>query len=455
MINRLTKGLFVSTQVQKDEDYCDDLNFLSEHESDLSVIENTFLRFEAVSGAILSRSNKSKVMGLGPWRQKQDWPLPWLQVKNELKIFGFHFSASYKQTVESCWKECYTGFNKVLMSWSSRQLETLVQRVEVLRVFATSKLWYKASALPLPMKFAKQFESAMFRFLWIGKLEKLKLDEIKNPASVGGLNLPCVISKADSLFLTQTCRLLAKPDSKQYKHVQYWLGLYTREHFREMAAGPHAEIISPYFKHMKELLISEIVIGGINVKELRKVSCKALYSGFTSTFPPPKVVYKYDIDWNRVWGNLQSAMLEPRGREILFMIVHNIVPNRDRLFNKFNMVPSHDCVHCGIIHDNVHLFCECQLVREAWFWVRQRLLGLLPDIFGNTSNFEFLHLMFEFSIMNNEVIWMLGVWVQLVWNTVICKKKHLKIESVQSEFSLKFVSHQNSHLPALAHIIGL
>ena len=52
----------------------------------------------------------------------------------------------------------------------------------------------------------------MFRFIWIGKLEKLKLDEIKNPASVGGLNLPCVISKADSLFLTQTCRLLAKPD---------------------------------------------------------------------------------------------------------------------------------------------------------------------------------------------------------------------------------------------------
>ena len=75
----------------------------------------------------------------------------------------------------------------------------------------------------------KQFESAMFRFLWSGKLEKLKLDEIKNPASSGGLNLPCVASKADSLFLTQTCRLLAKPGNKQYRHVQYWLGLYAMD----------------------------------------------------------------------------------------------------------------------------------------------------------------------------------------------------------------------------------
>ena len=75
-----------------------------------------------------------------------------------------------------------------------------MQRVEVLRVFATSMLWYKASALPLPVKFAKKFESAMFRFLWTGKLEKLKLDEIKNPSLSGGLNLPCIITKADFLF---------------------------------------------------------------------------------------------------------------------------------------------------------------------------------------------------------------------------------------------------------------
>ena len=49
--------------MQRDEDYCDDINFVSEEEHDLVVVESIFTRFESVSGALLSRS----WMGLGPW----------------------------------------------------------------------------------------------------------------------------------------------------------------------------------------------------------------------------------------------------------------------------------------------------------------------------------------------------------------------------------------------------
>ena len=378
MIRRETTGLSMSSFVQKDEDYCDDLNFLSESVEDLVNIEDIFVKFENISGAILSRSWKSKVMGLGPWRNRVDWPLPWLQHKPELKVFGFQITPVYKDTLDRCWTECFAGFHRTLMSWSSRQLETLVQRVEVLRLFATSKLWYKASALSLPVKFAKKFEAAMVRFLWIGKLEKLKIDEIKNPLLAGGLNLPCVISKSDSLFLSQTCRLLKDQDSDEYKHVKYWLGLYVRDFFPHMGQGPHAEIMTPYFQHMKALLVGGLTLGDIEVDKLKLVTAKALYLGFTTTFPPPKVVFKYDIEWMQVWLRLQNPVLGFMGREILFMIIHNIVANKDRV-HKFNMAASPNCTTCGVIQDNVHLFCECVNVREAWFSLRQRLLEMLPQ----------------------------------------------------------------------------
>jgi hypothetical protein len=208
---------------------------MGEKVSDLIVIEEIFSNFEDISGAILSRTEKSKVMGLGAWKGRQDWPLGWLKVVNMMKIFGFQVTPSYKLSLQMSWDACLAGFRKTIMSWKSRQLNTLIQRVEVLRVFATSKLWYKASALPLPRKFAKSFESLMGSFLWLGKLERLQIDEVKNPLCDGGLGLPCVSSKSDSLFLKQTCRLLMDSGSSQYNHVRYWLGLHLRDYFPNMA----------------------------------------------------------------------------------------------------------------------------------------------------------------------------------------------------------------------------
>ena len=332
MIRRMTRGLAVSAVIQQqDEDYCEDVNFVGEHLGDLIVIEEIFSNFEDCSGAILSRSSKSKVMGLGLWRNKEDWPFQWLKVEKMLKIFGFNISPSYKKTLQLSWDACLSSFRKTVMSWKARQLCTLIERVEVLRIFATSKLWYKASALPLPASYAKKFESLMGSFLWVGKLEKLKIDEVKNDRSQGGLGLPCVASKANALFLKQTCRFL-DPSSKQYGHIRYWLGLHLRDYFPNMAAGPHAEIVCEYFQHLRMLLVEGFEIGDLRVNNLERVTAKELYVGYTSTFPPPKVVYKYDVDWGLFWSRLNSPVLEAGGKEALFLVVHNIVPKTERVW---------------------------------------------------------------------------------------------------------------------------
>ena len=90
-------------------------------------------KFESTSGAILSRNIKSKVMGLGPWRGKQDWPeeVKYLKIVKEMRIFGFIICSTYQQTLKNTWEKVMSGFENVLFSWQSRQLETLAQRVVV------------------------------------------------------------------------------------------------------------------------------------------------------------------------------------------------------------------------------------------------------------------------------------------------------------------------------------
>ena len=453
MMRRMTRGLTVSLVQQKDEDFCDDVNFVGERITDLIVIDEVFTNFEDVSGAILSRSQKSKVMGLGPWRGRQDWPFNWLKVVDMMKIFGFQITPVYKQTLQLSWDACLVGFRKTIMSWKARQLNTLSQRVEVLKVFATSKIWYKASALPLPAKFAKKFESLLGSFLWLGRLERLQIDEVKNPLCAGGLGLPCVSSKADSLFLRQTCRLLIDSGSMQYSHVRYWIGIHLRDYFPDMAtAGPHAEIVPPYFKHMRLLLVEGLVLGDLSVGNLRKVTAKALYQECTTSFPPPKVVFKHDIDWPLVWNRLDYLVLEPLGRDVLFSIVHNIVPNRDRLFNKMHMVNSPNCMECGVREDITHIFTECVMVREAWGWVRMRLLGLLSEESARCSNFEMINLMFEKHFMDLEAVWLVATFVEFVWLEKFMRKKIVKIEHIVGHMKMRYKANQVSRKPSLGFI---
>ena len=80
---------------------------------------------------------------------------------------------------------------------------------------------------------------------------------------------------------------------------------------------------------------------------------------------------------------------------------------------------------------------------------------MLPDSQGQTSNFEFLNLMFGCFLLDKEIIWMLGIFVELVWNFVICKKKVLKLETVKSEIFLKFETHKTTKMPRIEHIVGL
>ena len=146
--------------------------------------------------------------------------------------------------------------------------------------------------------------------LGFGRLEKLKIDGIKNPYLSGGLNLPCVVSKADTLLLSQVCRMLKNSNSKEYLHMKYWLGLYISDYFPDMGVGPHAEIISPYFQHVKALLVGGLLLGDVKPQALGDVTAKGLYKSFTTTFPPPKIIFKYDIQWEQVWRRLQNPVLE-------------------------------------------------------------------------------------------------------------------------------------------------
>jgi hypothetical protein len=282
----------------------------------------------------------------------------------------------------------------------------------------------------------------------MGKLEKLALQEVNNPPLSGGLGLPCVRSKADALFVRQTCRLLQDQEQLTYQHVKYWLGQVLRDIFPDMAAGPHAQIIPEYYKHMRELMVEAVENNVIDVKKLKRVVAKQIYSDFTETFPPPKIIYRYDINWEIVWKRLEDPVLDTKGREILFMLIHNIIPNRERLF-RLNQVDNSRCVSCRVVEDNVHYFSECVKVREAWGWVRRRVLDLLPPGNNILSNWELLHLTFTETIMDKEILWLVSTFVENIWVEVRARDRTVNVDRLKTAMKLKYQELLVSNRPML------
>ena len=290
---------------QIDEAYCVDMQTLSSDMRDLVRFDEVMVKLDMTSGAILSRNKKSTGMGIGQWKGRQHWPeeVRWMKVLSEMKIFGFLICPTNKETLTNTWNKVVEGFEKVLFSWQSRLLDTLIQRVEVAKVFALSKLFYVAQVLPLPDKHRRRVESSLSKFIFNGRHERLRLSELENSPRQGGLGLPDIGVKADSLLLKQMCRMMTLDTEGSFHLLGYWLSGFLSntglgENFPELAdLGPVSHTMSkvyPLHQYMHDTFMEGVGRGEVKKGTLKAVTTKKIYkSRIDDMLTSPKVESKF------------------------------------------------------------------------------------------------------------------------------------------------------------------
>ena len=371
-LHSVLKGLKIGVVDQKEEGYVDDVSALSTDPNDLILIDNIFTKFEALSGTVLNRSNKCKIMGLGGWKGKTDWPLAWIQTVDSMKIYGIHFCPTIPATIKLSWQKCLDGFNSCLMSWKGRALPYLSQKAMILKTYATSKLWYLAQVLPIPKAVVAEIEKKLGSFLWWGRLERLELSELTNPVQEGGLGLPNIQARCDALFIKHLLRILSI-DCHSRNHLLYWVGLRLRNMFPALVPPLRSEQIPPYFLHCVHLLEDKAL--DLDAAEISRVTTKEIYGLFNQTPPPPKIMGKRSLDWGRVWTRLNDPIICRESLDICFTLIHDIYPTKERLM-RCNQHPDGRCPSClpRTRDTAVHFFAECALVIHLWMYVKNCLI---------------------------------------------------------------------------------
>ena len=290
--------------------------------------------------------------------------------------------------------------------------------------------------LPIPSSVVKKLEAASSSFIFRSRPERLKLAELQNSVERGGLGLVCIATKAECLLLRQSIRVLERKEENWCHHLALWIGLPLVEHFPFLEdLEPVCHSIPPRFplhKYILEALEEGIVREEYNPAKLGETSTKLIYKNRAQdVIPPPKVEQKHpEIGFvTCVYPRLANRILEAEPRDILFSLIHNLQPNRERLFlqnrSQDPFCPVPQCQ--GQVQNREHMFCTCYLVSEAWVWVRTRLLQLLRNTIGASgiSSEDFLLLNFPKDSMDKELVWLLGNYCDIVHKVSIVKKRRL------------------------------
>ena len=426
-IEQKIAGLILPNIPPSLEAYCDDVNVITENETDLIVVNGAVKKFEDLSGAILSRDKKCKIIGFGKWKNRVDWPLQYLRTVKEIKVFGIFIMDSYRDLLKRNWSYRFDKFEQSLLSWSSRVLETIFQRVEVVRTFALSRIYYLASILPMPKATANNIEKVIGKFLWSssGKILRVSLEELKNPLEKGGCGLTCIKSMSKSLLLSQTLRLLKSDDKKSIAHLGYWIGELLGDLLPGVELGEHAEESVEYYDFLATLIVDAKLAEKIDVENWKIVTNKIIYLGYTEGFPVPKVEVESGISYKQVWRSLHNPCLTSVSREVLFLLLHNKLPVKERIF-RIRLAVDPYCEHClGLtgaakICDLEHFFCTCWRVLQVWERLKLMILNLLGLEPEDLSDWDVLNLRLPQRNIN-EVIWLLGIYLTEVWGSLFVK----------------------------------
>ena len=440
------------------DSYCDDLNIMTNNLHDFAIVDTEVKNFELLSGAILSRSFKSKVIGFGAWSQKEDWPLNWLSCVKNLKVFGIYISDSFNEIMKLNWDHRLQKFRAAILSWSSRMLTTVQQRIDVVKTFALSRTYYVASILPIRSSYVKSFETIIRKFIWKGSFSVMKvaLDELKNKKLKGGLQLPCLSTMGRSLLISQCLRLLKYGDRRYVCHLDYWLGTLLSNILPNMGLCLQATSDNLYFTTLGDYLASIMVSGFLTSENLKDITNKQLYLLFAD-FPLPKIVRDNlpNIDYGRVWERLYIGVLSMEERQILFLLIHNKLPVQERLFRiAYRNDPYCRACHNAVIADTEHFFCDCILTKDAWIWLRTSWL-LLLRVPMTCRNIDLLTLFFPRGACVREMVWMLGKFVHYVWTTVFTQETAVKVKKLVAYLQSKFKAERNiMGLSKLDNILG-
>ena len=101
-----------------------------------------------------------------------------------------------------------------------------------------------------------------------------------------------------------------------------------------------------------------------------------------------------------------------------------------------------------------HRYCLCSFVSQAWTWVRCILSKLDPFLTAEEDN-SILCLDFERSLRENAILWVIGIYLEIVKQEVVIKDQMLSLATIVGVFKQRKERALYQAMPELGVIEGI
>ena len=179
--------------------YADDTNLFTVDYESMTSIFQVLSKFESATGALLNKS-KTKIYGVGTWKNKIDWPIQWLTSnENHFESLGVTFANDYNTAVTNNWETICNSIEVKLRIMQSIKL-TIYQKAVLINSVIYAKLWYISHIYPLPLRYANKIKRLTFYYLWGKRYEPIRRTTLSLPKHEGGLGIIDIFYKSQSIL---------------------------------------------------------------------------------------------------------------------------------------------------------------------------------------------------------------------------------------------------------------
>ena len=431
-LDAITTGISIGPTTQKTGSFMDDINITSTKIDDLKKIDKAFREYEDVNGTLLSRTKKTRIMGLGKWANKSDWPIKWIQTTKEMKLLGIVFSPSIVDTYKNTWTNIIKNIRSTTQKWTKERNWPMTTKAKIINKFILSKLWYAGQILHCQQEIINTIEKTISHYMFHDQIERIKLEELYKPKEEGGLGLVNIGAKCQAL-LTRTSLKMVKTSPQ----MRYWVGIPLRKHID--VKGPKSERPTDYFKEIAKLIKEVIEIPG-------NPTSKSIYKLYTDTDHPSRIELKHEnaIEQCRRMYSTRN----PNLANTQFKVLSNTLPTKERL-NDINprKWPDKMCNQCRTTANIVHITTKCIKAQELWNWTRD-IIKKLDRSATTWSDKELIELNFPDTNKEKEISYVVMKHIENMWNATR-EHKNTNLEKYKYMIRQDLMNRKSMKLPKL------